>query len=138
MDNKIKSMLDEAIETELKGLSAMDSKDGKSDKIDDLTQLYKMRIEEIKLENDLEEKRARREMEEKQIENCKNEERAKSDQFKEEIKTRYIKMAIESAGIILPMIFYASWMRKGFKFEETGTFTSTTFKGLFNRFKPTK
>lgn len=27
---------------------------------------------------------------------------------------------------------------KGFKFEETGTYTSTTFRGLFNRFRPTK
>jgi hypothetical protein len=47
-------------------------------------------------------------------------------------------LGIEIIGIGLPLIFYASWMRRGFKFEETGTYTSTTFKGLFNRFKPTK
>ena len=35
-------------------------------------------------------------------------------------------------------MFYAAWMKRGFKFEENGTYTSTTFRGLFNRFKPTK
>ena len=56
----------------------------------------------------------------------------------EQAKDRYFKLGIEAGSIILPMIFYAVWMRKGFKFEETGTFTSTTFRGLFSRFKPTK
>lgn len=41
-------------------------------------------------------------------------------------------------GICLPLIFYGVWMKQGFKFEETGAYTSTTFRGLFNRFKPTK
>lgn len=45
---------------------------------------------------------------------------------------------IAAAEIVLPLVFYAAWMRKGFKFEETGTFTSTTFRGLFGKFKPTK
>jgi len=29
-------------------------------------------------------------------------------------------------------------IEKGFKFEETGTYTSQTFKNLINRFRPTK
>ena len=41
-------------------------------------------------------------------------------------------------GIGLPLVFYGIWMNRGFKFEETGAYTSTTFRGLFNRFKPTK
>ena len=55
----------------------------------------------------------------------------------EQVKDRYFRLGVEAAGIILPLIFYGIWMRKGFKFEETGTFTSTTFRGLFNRFRPT-
>jgi hypothetical protein len=58
--------------------------------------------------------------------------------MKADVWDRYLKLGIEIIGIGLPLIFYASWMRRGFKFEETGTYTSTTFKGLFNRFKPTK
>lgn len=40
--------------------------------------------------------------------------------------------------LMIPLMFYGIWMKKGFKFEETGTYTSTTFRGLFNRFRPTK
>ena len=53
-------------------------------------------------------------------------------------KDRSIRFGLDVAGLILPLIFYGVWMRRGFKFEEEGTFTSTTFRGLFNRFKPTK
>ena len=53
-------------------------------------------------------------------------------------KDRLIKIGLETTAIIVPIIFYNTWMNKGFKFEETGTFTSSTFKGLINRFRPTK
>ena len=51
---------------------------------------------------------------------------------------RIIGYVLEGAGIVLPLAFYGKWMRKGLKFEETGTFTSTTFKNLVRFFKPTK
>ena len=41
-------------------------------------------------------------------------------------------------GTVIAAWFGGSWEKKGFKFEETGTFTSTTFRSLFSRFKPTK
>ena len=43
-----------------------------------------------------------------------------------------------AAELVLPLMFYGVWMRRGLRFEETGTFTSQTFKNLFNRFKPTR
>lgn len=55
-----------------------------------------------------------------------------------ELRTdRIIKVIIDGAVVIVPIIFYNVWMNKGFKFEETGTYTSNTFKNLFNKFKPT-
>lgn len=68
----------------------------------------------------------------------KSEEATKSAQTKNENRNRYIQFGLEAAGIVLPLVFYASWMSKGFKFEETGSFTSTTFRGLFSRFRPAK
>lgn len=56
----------------------------------------------------------------------------------DEANDRYFKLAADAANLIVPLIFYGVWMKRGFKFEETGTFTSTTFRGLFNRFRPTK
>lgn len=49
-----------------------------------------------------------------------------------------VRLCVDAAGIVLPLIFYANWMRKGLKFEETGTFTSTTFKNLIGKFRPEK
>lgn len=55
----------------------------------------------------------------------------------EQTKDRYFKLGMDVASMVIPIVFYSIWMNKGFKFEETGTFTSTTFRGLFNRFRPT-
>ena len=62
----------------------------------------------------------------------------KRQQINETVKDRYFRVAIAGAELLIPLMFYGIWMRKGFKFEETGTYTSTTFKGLINRFRPTK
>ena len=49
-----------------------------------------------------------------------------------------VKYGIDIAGIVLPLAFYGVWMNRGLEFEKEGSFTSTTFKGLFGKFKPTK
>lgn len=51
---------------------------------------------------------------------------------------RIIKVLVDGVTIIVPVIFYNVWMKKGFKFEETGTYCSNTFKNLIGKFKPTK
>lgn len=49
-----------------------------------------------------------------------------------------VKIVCEAATILVPIKFYGMWLEQGFNFEKDGTFTSTTFRGLFNKFKPTK
>lgn len=129
MDEEIRKLLGEEIKTEIRDLSTLEpgSKE-KSTAIEDLAKLYKLRIEETKNEWDFSEKYDARE----------GDKQLKKDQLEEQVKDRYFRFGVEATGIILPLIFYAIWMKKGFKFEETGTYTSTTFRGLFNRFKPTK
>ena len=70
--------------------------------------------------------------------NREREEQFKKEQLAEQVKDRYFRLGMSAAELILPLMFYAVWMRRGFKFEENGTYTSTTFRGLFNRFRPTK
>lgn len=48
------------------------------------------------------------------------------------------KSVVEVVGIIAPIVFYGIWMKRGLEFEKEGSFTSTTFKGLINKFKPGK
>lgn len=129
MYEEIRNLLGEEIKTEIRDLSTLEpgSKE-KSSAIEDLAKLYRLRIDETKNEWDFDEKYDTRESD-KQL---------KKDQLEEQVKDRYFRLGVEAAGIILPLIFYATWMKRGFRFEETGTYTSTTFRGLFNRFKPTK
>jgi len=121
MNEEIRDLLGEEIKTEIRNLSTLEagSKE-KSKAIEDLAKLYRLRIEETR--NDWE--------------FCDI--RFKKDQLREQVKDRYFRLGVEAVSIILPLMFYATWMKRGFRFEETGTFTSTTFRGLFNRFKPTK
>lgn len=50
----------------------------------------------------------------------------------------YLRLGVECVGIVSPMIFYGVWMKRGFKFEETGTYTSKTFMNLIGKFKGPK
>lgn len=129
MDEEIKELLEEEIKNEIGDLSNLQTgSEEKSKAIEDLARLYKLKIEETKNELDFNEN----------VNSYKHDYHFKKDQLAEQVKDRYFRFGVEAAGIILPLIFYAAWMRRGFKFEETGTYTSTTFRGLFNRFKPTR
>lgn len=133
---EIKSLLDKAIESEFQSLSSLSSgSEEKSKVIDDLAALHKLRIEEIKAEAEAEEKRARRVMDDMDRE---RDEQFKQRQLSEQIIDRYVKVGTAAAELMLPLVFYGVWMKRGLKFEETGTFTSTTFKNLLGRFKPTR
>ena len=154
MSENIKELLNEEIAAEIQAISSLDSgSEKKSKAIEDLAKLYRLRIEETKSELDAEDKRSRRTLEseanvrENEIKKSQLDEQIKADvqdeqykrsQLDEQVKDRYFKLGIAAAELLIPIMFYGIWMRKGFKFEETGTYTSTTFRGLFNRFRPTK
>ena len=154
MSENIKELLNEEIAAEIQATSSLDSgSEEKSKAIEDLAKLYRLRIEETKSELDAEDKRSRRTLEseanvrENEIKKSQLDEQIKADvqdeqykrsQLDEQVKDRYFELGIAAAELLIPIMFYGIWMRKGFKFEETGTYTSTTFRGLFNRFRPTK
>ncbi len=118
MEDNIRELLNSEISEEIENLKTLDpgSKEH-SAAVESLEKLYKLRIEENK---------------------AQTEEKESEIKHSEESENRYLRFTAEAAGIILPLMFYAFWMKKGLKFEETGTFTSATFRGLINRFRPTK
>ena len=153
MSENIKELLNEEIAAEIQAISSLNSGSEEKSAIEDLAKLYRLRIEETKSELDAEDKRSRRTLEseanvrENEIKKSQLDEQIKADvqdeqykrsQLDEQVKDRYFKLGIAAAELLIPLMFYGIWMRKGFKFEETGTYTSTTFRGLFNRFRPTK
>ncbi len=56
-------------------------------------------------------------------------------QLAETKKDRYVKIGITAAEIIVAVLFNSFWMKKGYKFEETGCFTSGMFKEFRNHIK---
>lgn len=129
MGEEIKTMLEEEIRNEIDGLASLSTGSEEHTKaVDNLAKLYKLKIEEDKTSMEYLEKAQTRE----------SDNGFKCDQMEEAIKDRYIRIGIAAAELVLPLMFYAVWMRRGFKFEQNGTYTSTTFRGLFSRFKPTK
>lgn len=136
MDEEIKDLLDEEIKSQINTISGMDVDDENYSKaVDSLVKLHKLRIEEMKSITDSEDQAYKRETDE---ETCKLNEEIRQEQLSEQKKDRYIRIGLDVAGLLVPIMFYSTWMRRGFKFEESGTFTSTTFRGLFGHFKPTR
>lgn len=129
MADNISEQLDDVIEKRLKEFDYynLDSENTKQ-AVEAIEKLYKLKIEERKVEGELYEKQKTRE----------NEEDVKNKELYEKRVDRWVNGAITVASTAASLVFYGIWMNKGFKFEETGTFTSTTFKGLFNRFRPMK
>ena len=168
MNDNIKELLDKRIAEALDTLGTYSPADAEYEvAADTVVKLYKLKNDESKAEMEDREKRERRAMEAEQfaqdLECRKAETQLKRDQLTEQekehnreanLRTRelqfkedqteqqklvdYIKLGAEIAGIVLPLMFYGRWMKKGFEFEQTGRFSSDTFRGLFMKFKSVK
>lgn len=51
---------------------------------------------------------------------------------------RLVRAGIAMVEIGLPLVCYGHWFRKGLKFEETGSITSSMMRNLINKFKTKK
>ncbi len=103
--------------------------------IDEESKTKQFKLDEGRIQEELRLKKKQYELDEAKYWNDKAN---RKDDKKDELKDRIFKWGIGIAELILPMTFYAVWMKRGFDFERTGTYTSTTFRGLFNNFKPVK
>ena len=161
MDKNITGMLKKEITSSFEKLKTIDtgSKEHAS-AVEDLAKLYRLAIEESKadqeirikkseIKNSLTRQNAELELKQKELELKDSQYMLERDTKEKEVEStekelkerkidRYVKMGLAIAELILPLTFYAYWMKRGLKFEETGTFTSTTFRGLFGHFRPTK
>ena len=139
MENTIEGLLDDVIKSELEKVkdSTM-SPEEKRTMVEYLVKLNSIQTErkEVKRkETELELKHL--ELEDK-IEVQTDDKAYKEVVAKREMLQTFVKGGIEVFGVVAPIMFYSAWMKRGLRFEETGTYTSQTFKGLFGKFKPTK
>lgn len=129
MGEENRSLLEEEIKAEIERLGSLKSGSQEhTTAVDSLTKLYKLKLEEDKNTYERLDK----------IENREIDQESKTAQMAESVKDRYFRFGMAAAELVLPLMFYGVWMRRGFKFEQDGTFTSQTFRGLFSRFRPTK
>ena len=118
MEDDLKTKLERQIEHELDAMYLSKPEEpGYAVATERVAKLYKLKIEGDQAE-------------------CESQ--LKTQQAAEATNDRWIKFGLEAAGIVLPLCFYGIWMWVGFKFEETGAITSPVFKGLVNKFRPTK
>ena len=145
IDEQLEEMLLERLKEGLDNLNNLKPEE-KAKVIRDLAVIHGLRVEELKTRWDYELKYENMEREfevkyenmKREDEHKKREEELKKEQSRWDKINQYITHGIATAGIVFPLIFYGIWMKKGLKFEETGTYTSGTFRNLINRFRLTK
>lgn len=121
--------LEDGVAKALKKLNTMEpGSDEYGDVLDHLETLYKLKQEDDKLSWDAD-------IEYKKIELEKN---VKVDQNEQLIKDRFVKLGINIAELVLPLLAYGFWFNKGLKFERGDAFSSLFVKGLIGKMKPTK
>lgn len=129
MEPNINKLLNEEIEARLLEIQRLEiGTDAMSSAVDDLKSLYELQMTEFKNEWEFQEK----------YETRSNEEKFRNEQLKVQIIDNVCRLVVQTAGIIIPVIFYTKWMKEGFNFEETGVYTSSTFRNLWSRFRPEK
>lgn len=133
MDNNTK-LLNERIESLFEELASLQPGSEEYAKVsDDLNKMYKLRIEEIKIQNEDDEHYARRCMDKEFHE---QEMVAKGVESKGHMVERFVKLGLECAAIFVPCVVYGHWMRECLMFEKEDSFSHTTSRNLLNRFKP--
>lgn len=147
MNEELKELLGEEIKIEIGNLANMEpGSEEHSKAVDNLAKLYRLKIEEEKNAMEISEQIYLREqnkvIEDERLEEQRiareQEELYKKDQLAKEIRDQYLKYGLEAGLGLVTLMFYGYWMKKGFKFEETGTITSKTFMGLTKFFRPTR
>ena len=125
----IKDLLCEEIESEFEELKSMDLGSEKHKAtVDGITKLVDRAIEIKKVEIENDEKVTSRE-----IDND-----FKSKQMEDERKDRLVRNGITIASIVIPTAVTIWGTLKSFKFEETGTVTTTIGRGFINKLIPKK
>ena len=137
----IKRMLDEQIKTEIEGLASLQTgSEEKSKAMHVVTELYKLRLDEMKIKAEHEEHLDRNELERDKhfLESqSRDDERVlKEAQHKSQNLDRWINVGLMTGQLLITIIAYDIWNRRGLKFEEEGTIRSPHTRNLFSKMIP--
>lgn len=158
MDDSTRSLLVQRIENEFNNLDDMEDNESKQKAINNIVALYKLKIEEDKLDTEYSEHRDKLELEKEQqkfendlkkqdmelksrqidgdLEAKSNELELNKVQLEERKLDRWVDLGAQVGLTLIGVIAYDIWFRKGLKFEETGTITSPMTRNLFSKMLP--
>lgn len=134
--DEIKDLLGEEIKKEIGNLSSLgDATEKKSKAIDDIAKLYRLKLEQDKIEAELEDSRNRHELEKE----AKDDERVSREEQRKGVNLdRVINVGLQVLTVVGGWIAYDIWHRRGLKFEETGSVTSPFTRNLMTKMLPKK
>lgn len=132
MDYQIKNKIDKRIDCLIDDLDAysVESKE-RSAIMDELAALHKLRVEELKM------LAAERELDLKEVE-MERDQVLKSAQVANQRFDNVADGAVKLAEVLLNIIAYDIWNRRGLKFEMTGTVGSLWTRNLMSKMLPKK
>lgn len=119
------TMLSEEIKSQIDKVGKLETGTQEhSMEVANLERLYKLELEskKVKMEAEANER----------------EEKFRRDQLKSDTISRNVKTGVEAFAAITTFATAIWFGVKGFKFEETGTYVSQTFKNVFGIFRPKK
>lgn len=122
MKDKIQKQLDEVIQTELEGVESAAMPSEKEKAIANVTELYKLRIEEAKLEQARIDKLT--------------EQDSKEAQLKGQKLDRWLNLGLQIGLTVGGWVMFSMWQRREMKFELEGTPTTPMFRNLLSKMTP--
>lgn len=122
MKDKIQKQLDEVIQTELEGVESAAMPSEKEKTIANVTELYKLRIEEAKLEQAKNDKLTEQDIREAQLKGQKLD--------------RWLNLGLQIGLTVGGWVMFSMWQRREMKFELEGTPTTPMFRNLLSKMTP--
>lgn len=131
MDEEMRDQLNELIQKELVKMDGMSiGTDEYETASQSLERLYKLALQDARQQAEYVDQMNKDDIERKRFELDKSH---KAAELREQRKNNYMQLGLSAATALATMWFYNVWMKKGFQFEETGTFTSTTLREIRNK-----
>lgn len=141
--DEIKNLIDEAIVNRLQSISSYDEESKEQSRaMEEVAKLHRLRIEELKVENEHAEKVEQAELERDKYfleSNVKDDERhVKEREFKERHWDRWINVGVIAATSIGSWLFYDALDRRGYRYDAEGIMRQPHIRSLITRVLPKK
>lgn len=140
MEDNSRDLLLEAIVAQFIRLDQCVDEKERKEIIDNLSTLYRLKLDETRLDGEYERDLHKFEFDRKQYEDDKafkeDEKRYRDNQAREDKIDKYIEFGIKGGTTLLMIIAYDIWYRRGLRFEETGTVSTRMTQNLIGKLIP--